>query len=195
MPAAADEPRRRTPPPPLAVPKDPKDVLNDVDKSSPRTPRPTPPASEPEPVPEASTAEPVDMDIFGQILELDDEDTHDFSKEMVVAYFSQASTTFDDMDKALADKKLPELSALGHFLKGSSAALGISKVQAACEKMQHYGELRDEDAGTDLQPAAALAKIDALLVVVKAEYADAEKWLKKWYADRDESFDDVPPAP
>jgi hypothetical protein len=41
------------------------------------------------------------MDTFGQILELDEDDTHDFSKEMVDAFFSQASTTFEDMDKAL----------------------------------------------------------------------------------------------
>ncbi|KAJ7695950.1 histidine kinase, phosphotransfer Hpt [Mycena rosella] len=128
------------------------------------------------------------MDIFGQILELDEEGTHDFSKEMVTAYFEQATTTFGSMDQALADKKLPELSALGHFLKGSSAALGISKVQAACEKMQHYGELRDEDADRDLAAPEALAKIDALLVEVKAEYARAEKWLRKWYAAHNEQF-------
>ncbi|KAJ7134377.1 signal transduction histidine kinase [Mycena epipterygia] len=173
-------PKSRTPPPPIAVP----DASDDPKKpDSPRTPRPTPAA----PVP---AAEPIDMDIFGQILELDEEDTHDFSKEMVAAYFSQATTTFVNMDSALTDKKLLKLSELGHFLKGSSAALGISKVQAACEKMQHYGELRDEEAGKDLTDAEALTKIDALLVEVKAEYADAEKWLKQWYADQNESFDE-----
>ncbi|KAJ7714186.1 histidine phosphotransferase [Mycena metata] len=135
----------------------------------------------------------IDMDIFSQILELDEDGTYDFSKEMVAAYFSQATTTFSDMDKAMADKKLPELSALGHFLKGSSAALGISKVQAACEKMQHYGELRDEAADKDLKADEALSKISALLVEVKAEYADAETWLKKWYEDKNESFDEVKP--
>ncbi|KAJ6584708.1 signal transduction histidine kinase, partial [Mycena capillaripes] len=131
----------------------------------------------------------IDMDIFNQILELDDEGTHEFSKEMVAAYFSQATSTFDDMDKALADEKLSDLSALGHFLKGSSAALGIHKVQAACEKMQHYGELRDEAADKDLKPDEALAKIDALLVEVKIQYAAAEKWLRQWFADQDDGFD------
>ncbi|KAJ6620772.1 CoA-transferase family III domain-containing protein [Mycena sp. CBHHK59/15] len=146
----------------------------------------------------ASAAQPeretVDMDIFSQILELDEDDTHEFSKEMVTEYFSQASSTFLEMDKALTDRKLPQLSALGHFLKGSSAALGLSKVQASCEKMQNYGELRDEGAGKDLSDEQALEKIDALLRNIKVEYADAEKFLKKWYADHGDSFE-VPAAP
>ncbi|KAJ7855973.1 histidine phosphotransferase [Mycena olivaceomarginata] len=130
------------------------------------------------------------MDIFGQILELDEDDTFEFSKEMVEAYFSQASTTFDDMDNALGEKELLKLSELGHFLKGSSAALGIYRVQAACEKMQHYGELRDEEANKDLTPAVALERIDGLISEVKTEYADAAKWLKKWYRDKKVPFAD-----
>jgi hypothetical protein len=43
----------------------------------------------------------INMDIFGQIIELDDEDDYSFSWEMVTAYFSQAEQTFTDMDKAL----------------------------------------------------------------------------------------------
>lgn len=53
---------------------------------------------------------------------------------------------------------LAELSSLGHFLKGSSAALGIIKVQASCEKMQHYGNKRDEEEGVDLKEGENQAK-------------------------------------
>lgn len=42
------------------------------------------------------------MEIFNQILELDEDDTHDFSREMVEAYYTQAAQTFDDMDAALS---------------------------------------------------------------------------------------------
>jgi len=44
------------------------------------------------------------MEIFNQILELDDEDdeTHEFSWSMVRAYFEQAEKTFRDMDDALS---------------------------------------------------------------------------------------------
>lgn len=45
---------------------------------------------------------PIDMETFSQILELDeDEAVRDFSTEMVWQYFTQAATTFDDLDNAL----------------------------------------------------------------------------------------------
>lgn len=145
----------------------------------------------------------IDLETFNQILDLDEDDTHDFSLGMAEAYFAQASTTFVDMDNALyvppsvasdrgclpalfADsegKDLAKLSSLGHFLKGSSAALGVSAVQASCEDIQHYGALRDEEHGTDLTEADALAKIGPLLKRVKREYAVAERWLQNWYKE------------
>jgi hypothetical protein len=54
-------------------------------------------------------------------------------------------------------------------------------VQASCERIQHYGQLRDEDAGQDLTDNVALDKIERLLGEVKVEYAAAEKWLRNWY--------------
>ena len=41
------------------------------------------------------------MDAFLQILDLDEEDNHDFSRGMAYAYFEQAASTFRDMDEAL----------------------------------------------------------------------------------------------
>jgi HPt (histidine-containing phosphotransfer) domain-containing protein len=82
-------------------------------------------------------------------------------------------------------KDLATLSSLGHFLKGSSAALGVFKVQASCEKIQHYGQLRDEEESKDLTSEAALGKIEPLLGTVKEEYAAAEKWMKEWYLQND----------
>ena len=80
-----------------------------------------------------------------------------------------------------SDKSLPKLSSLGHFLKGSSAALGIIKVQDSCEKMQHYGLLRDEEAGEALGEKEALDRIKSLLVDCKKDYAVARAWMKKLY--------------
>jgi len=85
------------------------------------------------------------------------------------------------MDEAYEEKDLPKLSALGHFLKGSSAALGINKVQHSCERIQHYGDLRDEEANLDLTAEEALKKINVTLVAVKEEYSEAERWLKAYY--------------
>jgi len=125
----------------------------------------------------------IDMDTFHQILDLDEDDTYEFSAGMAWAYFAQARSTFENMDNALAEKDLKKLSELGHFLKGSSAALGVSKVQASCERMQHYGQRRDEQTKSDLTEGDALERIGGLLSQVKKEYTAAEKWLREWYKE------------
>ena len=83
-----------------------------------------------------------------------------------------------------AGKHLDKLSSLGHFLKGSSAALGVTKVQATCEKIQHYGKLWDDELSRDLTPDDAMRMIKPLLPRVRREYAHAEAWLKGWYKER-----------
>ncbi|KAI8999259.1 histidine kinase, phosphotransfer Hpt, partial [Gaertneriomyces semiglobifer] len=110
----------------------------------------------------------------------DDED-RSFSRDIVVNYFDQAETTFTQMDDALAQEDLPALSRLGHFLKGSSAALGLVKVKASCEKMQHFGNLKDEHGTGSLTPADALRRITGLIKQAKQEYKEAERYLKNFY--------------
>lgn len=79
-------------------------------------------------------------------------------------------------------RDLVQLSQLGHFLKGSSATLGLTKVKDSCEKIQHYGQKKD-DSGTADEPdeAKCLEKIKATLVTVKEEYAEVERVLKRFY--------------
>ncbi|WVQ85096.1 hypothetical protein IAT38_007260 [Cryptococcus sp. DSM 104549] len=131
----------------------------------------------------------IDMETFQQIMDMDEdddedgEDKHSFSKGIVWGYFTQAEDTFVEMQEALDQEDLTKLSSLGHFLKGSSAALGIVKVQGSCEQMQHYGNLRDEEAGTDLKPEEALARIKGLLAACKKDYEAAKKWMKKLYEE------------
>lgn len=77
---------------------------------------------------------------------------------------------------------LAQLSAEGHFLKGSSASLGLNKVKDSCEKIQHYGLHKDE-TGTNDEPddAKCLGRIKKTLDVVKVEYAEVEKVLRRFY--------------
>lgn len=82
-----------------------------------------------------------------------------------------------------AEPSLSKLSSLGHFLKGSSAALGIIKVQNSCEKMQHYGNLRDEEVGGPLNEDEALKRIKQLLVDCKRDYSVASRWLRRLYGE------------
>lgn len=80
-------------------------------------------------------------------------------------------------------KDLTKLSSLGHFLKGSSATLGLTKVKDSCEKIQHYGQKKGDD-GTEDEPdeEKCLERIEKTLKGVKVEYAEVEKVLKKFYA-------------
>ncbi|CAG8463391.1 5231_t:CDS:2, partial [Acaulospora colombiana] len=134
---------------------------------------------------ETPTSELIDHETFDQLLEMDDDEDHDFSKSIVLHYFEQAETTFDEMDRALEKKNLVELSKLGHFLKGSSAAIGLTKVKASCEKMQHFGNMKDETGANSISEEVALTKISDLLRVVKDEYKEAEDYLKNFYSERD----------
>lgn len=131
----------------------------------------------------------VHKETFYQILELDEDDEREFSSGMASAYCDQARSTYKQMEDAFQEKDLPKLSSLGHFLKGSSAALGMAKVQASCERMQHYGKCRDEETESDLTASEALDRIGDLLVQVGQECIDAEKWLVDWYAKKKLALD------
>jgi osomolarity two-component system, phosphorelay intermediate protein YPD1 len=76
-------------------------------------------------------------------------------------------------------KNLSELSSLGHFLKGSSAALGVFKVQLSCEHIQHYGHLKE---GTNtITEAEAIVKITNTLARTRDEFAEAKRELESIY--------------
>jgi len=125
----------------------------------------------------------IDVMTFEQILEMDDEEEErEFSRSIVFGFFDQADETFVKMNEALKAGDLATLSSLGHFLKGSSATLGLTKVKDSCEKIQHYG-LKKDEAGIADEPdeAKCLARIKDTLKTVKEEYAEVEKVLKKFY--------------
>lgn len=78
-----------------------------------------------------------------------------------------------------------ELSQLGHFLKGSSATLGLTKVKDACEKIQHYGAKKDE-SGTVDEPddAKSLGRIKKTIAEVREAYEEVTELLKRFYGER-----------
>jgi len=139
-----------------------------------------------EPCFEEKNLQVVDMNTFRQILDLDEDGDHEFSLSMVNDYIKQAEDTLQKLDKSFKDKNLSELYALGHFFKGSSAAIGLAKVQASCEKIQHYGVLRDEEAKRDLTPGEALDKIKNQLAQLREEYAEAKKTLQDWFCEHED---------
>ncbi|KAF3175717.1 hypothetical protein TWF106_009059 [Orbilia oligospora] len=139
----------------------------------------------------------VDVETFEQILEMDDGDPdQEFSRGLVTGFFEQANSTFDEMDESIQKKDLAQLSSLGHFLKGSSATLGLFRVRDTCEKIQHLGALKDETGNLDIKEEEALRKITKLLPKMKEDYNAAEDWLKKFFGVEDEEDDEpVDPKP
>jgi len=127
----------------------------------------------------------IEFAAFEQILDMDDEDDIEFSKSIVYGFFDQAETTFDKMEKAISSKDLRELSDLGHFLKGSSATLGLIKVKDACEKIQHFGARKNESGAAD-EPDdnQSLANIKLTLRRVREDYNEVARILKRFYEDR-----------
>jgi len=125
----------------------------------------------------------IDALTFEQILEMDDdEDDREFSRSIVFGFFEQAEQTFVKMEDALKEGDLETLSSLGHFLKGSSATLGLTKVKDSCERIQHFGQKRDE-SGEKEEPdeKVCLDKIRDTLTAVREEYLEVEKVLKRYY--------------
>ncbi|KAH0832206.1 signal transduction histidine kinase [Lanmaoa asiatica] len=159
---------------------------------------PTPSSANHLPPKSSSNRVVVDMEVFGQILELDEDDNRGFSQGMVKDYLDQAQSTIKLMDEclcaglslqsdtdvslALSTKhELTQLGKLGHFLKGSSAALGALQVQEICEKIQHLGNRVDSGKEPEVKIPAedAFAKIKPLLVRLKGEQAEAAKQLNE----------------
>jgi osomolarity two-component system phosphorelay intermediate protein YPD1 len=83
-----------------------------------------------------------------------------------------------------ADKDFAQLSALGHFLKGSSATLGLTKVKDSCEKIQHFGARKDETGQLDEEDdELSLKRLGETIKAAKTEFHDVEKVLRKFYHD------------
>lgn len=80
-----------------------------------------------------------------------------------------------------AERDLNQLSNLGHFLKGSSATLGLVKVRDGCEKIQRYGKNENEDGSPEDDDDLCLKRTDEVLETVKTEYFDVEEKLQKFY--------------
>ncbi|KAH0495479.1 hypothetical protein TgHK011_009028 [Trichoderma gracile] len=128
----------------------------------------------------------VDLNTFKQILEMDEPGDNEFSTSIVFGFFEQAEETFESMDTALNEKDLDKLSELGHFLKGSSATLGLIKVRDGCEKIQRYGKQENLDGSPEPDTDVCLERVKEALTAVKSDYEEVELGLKKFYDKDDE---------
>ena len=73
---------------------------------------------------------------------------------------------------------------MGHFLKGSSATLGLVKIKDYCEKIQHYGNKKDESGTQSIaEDAKCLELIWVALESMREEYVKAERYFRREYPD------------
>ncbi|VVT55666.1 uncharacterized protein SAPINGB_P004685 [Magnusiomyces paraingens] len=117
----------------------------------------------------------IDPATFEQIVGLDDDDDMSFTKSMLSSFYDQFQDSIKEMEQALAAKDLPGLSSSGHFLKGSSAALGLWRIQDCCEKIQHLGFQKDESGAVSIDnPQICLDRISELLILVKQIFTETK---------------------
>ncbi|CUM67132.1 uncharacterized protein PRCAT00004822001 [Priceomyces carsonii] len=80
----------------------------------------------------------VQWPVFSELVAMD-EDEEGFSKSLFTTFVAQVEDTFKEFDENLKTQNLDKLSSLGHYLKGSAAALGLEKISSQCERIQNYG--------------------------------------------------------
>jgi osomolarity two-component system, phosphorelay intermediate protein YPD1 len=142
----------------------------------------------------AKTDDFLDATTFEQLLEMDDDDEREFSKGIVWNYFDQVKGSFAPIEEGIRKRDFTSLSTLGHFLKGSSAAVGLIKLKASCEKIQNYGNKLDESGNIAIPDDEALTKIAEVLVVTKKDFREAEIWLKRFYGQYPKVEEDATPS-
>lgn len=80
----------------------------------------------------------IEWSVFSELVAMD-EDEEGFSKSLFQTFVDQVLETFKEIDENLETKNFDKISGLGHYLKGSAAALGLEKISSQCERIQNYG--------------------------------------------------------
>lgn len=78
-------------------------------------------------------------------------------------------------------KNLSELSRLGHFLKGSSATLGFTRIKDSCQIIQQYGSNLNVDGSAEPDEAVCLRRIEDALIAVKTDKDALEQQMQKFF--------------
>lgn len=85
-----------------------------------------------------STHNLVDDDALNQLILMDEDDQHEFSKDILSDYFTQLDTNIPKLEEHVARNDFASAGKLAHFLKGSAAGVGAAAIRDMCDVMQHY---------------------------------------------------------
>lgn len=131
----------------------------------------------------------IEWPVFSELVAMD-EDEEGFSKGLFQTFVDQFKDTFKEIDENVKTKNLDKLSSLGHYLKGSAAALGLTKISEQCERIQNYGhknnfddfEVEDKDVAKDSD--------EFWILIIKDARDKAEDGFLKSKEALDKYFDD-----
>lgn len=82
---------------------------------------------------------------FTQLLQLQDEGSPEFVKEVVALFFEDTETKIVKIGQALGTTPCPyhELDGMVHQLKGSSASIGACQLSSLCIRMRERCQAQD----------------------------------------------------
>eukprot|EP00128_Syssomonas_multiformis_P007302 Colp12_sorted_trinity150504_noHs@31798 len=76
--------------------------------------------------------------IFESLMSCDDDAS--FVTDLVTQYFQQVADKTKEMHQLLEAKNLEAFAKVAHFVKSSSATIGVERVQSVCTYLQQYGQ-------------------------------------------------------
>lgn len=87
----------------------------------------------------------INWEIVEQLMELDEDDgMYEFTNRILQDYFTQMEEKMPEIHNLVVNRRYEDAAHLGHFLKGSSAAIGAECISDICDKIQHYKEQSEE---------------------------------------------------
>lgn len=124
----------------------------------------------------------INWDILNEVVSMDEFDPG-FSQQLIVQYIEQAETTFRQISEKLnlSTPDLINISSLGHFLKGSSASLGLQRIAWTCERIQNYGKKAGVQADKSHPDSQITGLISEALDLAQCEFKSARAELSKYY--------------
>ncbi|OAQ87427.1 hpt domain-containing protein [Purpureocillium lilacinum] len=130
----------------------------------------------------------VDMNTFNQIAEIDDSGNSSFCISLYFDFFGQAEDTFKSMRSALDIQDYDRLSSLAHYIKGSSATVGLFKIHDGCERIERFSKQRDGSTVVSPQDAQqSTSQIRDVLVALQEHNKRAEHALRRHFGMKTEA--------
>lgn len=139
----------------------------------------------------------VDWPVFWELVAMD-EDEEGFSQGLFQTFVDQFEDTYKELEESVEEKDLDKLSSLGHYLKGSAAALGLVTVAEQCERIQNYGHKNncddfelDDETNTDITDDAYwVTLVEDAMAKVQDAFKKSKAALNEYFGEPADSLDD-----